>query len=722
MKPEYFAILLASASASGLALADHAPLELPSTTITGTEAQSSGLNLDQPISTGSRLGLTPRENPASVSVADSVKIERIGARDFQEIANSLPGVNAAAPPGHGGNVAYRGFNGSQVNQLFNGISLQYNSANRPVDSWIYDRVELIGGPSSFAHGSGSVGGTLNYVTKLANRGANASEARLRYARFDRHELAVGSNQALNDGPGARHYLRLDASRSASNGYIDRQEREANNLAFSLLSDLTPQLSHTLALEYLEEWEDSPYWGTPTLNPRQGKLRIDRRTRFNNYNVADGRYEQRVRWLRSITEYQLAPGSSLRNTFYHYRGQRDYRNLEVYRYTPDNSAVERSAAYMQRHSQELNGNRLEWLTHSHLGPLPSDWALGADFSRNRQTRFPLSVNALLDSVDPNGFDPGSFDDIPGISRGWNKDRSNRVETRALFAENRLQLRPDLALVSGLRYDHIDLRVINHRTVSATDPARFTRRWDAFTGRLGLVWDLTDQAMLYAQYSTSAEPPGGTLTSASFTQVRDFDLSTGEQWEVGSKLDFLDGRASATIALYRIVRRDFPVADPNNPGSTVPVGQQTSEGIELGASFKLTERLLLEGNLGWVDARFDDFNERSGSNIISRKGKTPSNIPKQVANLRLTQDFNRHWQGGLDARYVSSVYANHANTQWVPSYTLYGAFLRYRFDSGSDLTLRARNLTDEQYARFIHQSNGQYYLGEPRDLELTAHVRF
>ncbi|MGP8847193.1 hypothetical protein ACT01G_27600, partial [Enterobacter hormaechei] len=89
-------------------------------------------------------------------------------------------------------------------------------------------------------------------------------------------------------------VRLDVSRSGGNGYVDRNSRESWNVAFSLLSDLTPDLSHTLALEYQDEQEDSPYWGTPVLNPYAGELKIDKSRRRENYNVADGRYEQRVR--------------------------------------------------------------------------------------------------------------------------------------------------------------------------------------------------------------------------------------------------------------------------------------------------------------------------------------------------------------------------------------------------------------------------------------------
>ncbi|MGU8127963.1 hypothetical protein ACLXAZ_33415, partial [Escherichia coli] len=60
----------------------------------------------------------------------------------------------------------------------------------------------------------------------------------------------------------------------------------------------------------------------------------------------------------------------------------------------------------------------------------------------------------------------------------------------------------------------------------------------------------------QYSTAADPPGGVLTSASFGQVRDYDLSTGDQWELGSKFDFLDGRGSATLAAQYSTAADPP----------------------------------------------------------------------------------------------------------------------------------------------------------------------
>ena len=201
----------------------------------------------------------------------------------------------------------------------------------------------------------------------------------------------------------------------------------------------------------------------------------------------------------------------------------------------------------------------------------------------------------------------------------------------------------------------------------------------------------------------------LTSASFGQVRDYDLSTGDQWELGSKFDFLDGRGSATLAAYRIVRRDFSVADPNNPNLSVPVGQQTSRASRP-PLLRITPKLLAEGNFAWVDAQYDEFTENVGGVAVSRKGQDAAERAgagrQPVADLRLRPGL----AGGVDARYVSSVYANNANTWHVPSYTVYGTFLSYRLDERTRITGRVRNLTDEVYARFV-QSTPLYYVGDP-----------
>ncbi|WP_369990995.1 TonB-dependent receptor [Pseudomonas xanthosomatis] len=710
-------VLMMSATCS-CAWAQSAPVELTATTVDGEREAPSGVQLDTPIETGSRLGLSARQTPASVSVSDRRVIEQRDAKDTQDIINAMTGVNASANPGYGGFVTYRGFTQNQVTQLYNGINLGYSSATRPVDAWVIDRVELLGGPSSFLHGAGAVGGSINYISKLASRDTQTVDARLRYASYDDSEYALGINQALASNPAdARHFARLDFSHNQGDGYIDRNRRKSDTLAFSLLSDLTPALTHTLAIEYQQDREDSPYWGSPILAGRS-TMKIDKSRRFENYNVADGRYEQRVRWLRSMLDYQVSDSTSLHSTLYQYEAQRDYRNLERYRYNGAGDVV-RSGPYLQRHQQSVLGERIELRHDNQLFGLASQWSLGLDWSHMRQSLYPTS-SSWSDTVDPEHFDPGSFDDIPGVNGGLKKQRRHETSNRALFAENRVELTDRLALLTALRYDYLDMQVTNYGPVSATAPAYFERRWEPLSGRAGLTYALTPSASLYVQYSTAADLPAGSLAAATYSNVGLFDLSKGEQWEAGSKFDFLDGRGAGTVAVYRIVRKDFAVADSNNPNQSVQAGQQTSRGIELAGRLQVTPKLLAEANYAYVQARYDAFNEAVNGVSVSRKGNAPVNVPANVGNLWLTYSFTRDWSAGVDARYVDSVYADNANTLKAPAYTLFGAFARYRLDSHTTLTARVRNLTDQVYAKQAY--NTQYYMGAPRTFEVAMDLRF
>lgn len=693
---------------------------LKTVVVKGT-APSTKLAMDEANTTGSRLGLTPRETPASVTVVNRTTIEARGAENTQEILSSVPGVTAASPPGSAGSVFYRGFNASSLTQLFNGITPQYDAISaRPVDSWIYDRVEVIGGPSTYLFGAGAVGGSINYVTKLANRDGDSTEARFKVGSFSTVDAAVGFNRRLGSGEGVKNVVRLDVNGSNTKGFVDGQKRNALNVAASLLTDFTPQLSHTLAVEYQKEAVDRPYWGTPLLNPTEGEGKINPDTRFKNYNSADGIYEQTVQWQRSILAYQLSPQTTIKNTLYHYDALRDYRNVETYKFDAKNAAVIRSNALLQRHDQQLTGDRIELSHKGDIGGMKSDWSAGLDYSKNQQTRFPNSLSATVSTVNPINFTTENFFDVKGMKPGFTPDRTNKVATTALFLENRTYLAKPLSLVTGLRHDRIKLEGINHLAASATNPAYFSNTYTPTTGRIGLVYDITPTASAYVQYSTAADPPAGILTTASFAQVRDFDLTKGRQFEIGSKFDYLDGRGSATVAAYKIKRKNLAIADQNNPGTTIPVGQQSSSGVEIATSVKVVPNFLVSANLAYTDAQYDDFIENVSGKAVSRVGNTPGNVPKVVSNLWLTWDVSAKLQVGLDARYVAKRFGNTANTIWDPAYTLLGASVQYQFTPQTRLTFRAKNLTDKVYAASV--GTGSFYLGAPRSFDLTLQHAF
>lgn len=690
---------------------------LPQVDVTDSGSTPNGrLNLDTPAETGSRLGLTVRETPASVTVVNRATIDARGAQDTQEILRAVPGITAHNAPGSIG-VSYRGFGSGSLSQMFNGINVQYSIAARPVDSWIYDRVEVIGGPSSFLFGAGAVGGSINYITKLAERN-DFSEVQVRAGTQGLKEGSFGLNRRIaGDGGAGSHYLRLDVNHRDADSWTDGTGTRSTQLATSLLSDFGGGFTHTLAYEYQKEQVDRPYWGTPVLNPASGTLRVDPGIRFKNYNSADGIYAQEVQWLRSIAELRLSDALEFKNTFYAYDALRDYRNVETYRYNATNTAVVRSGALLQRHDQRVVGDRIEGLYKGQLAGHRSDWSFGLDVSQNKQTRFPNSLSATVSTVNPYDFTTETFFQVPGMRPGFNPDRDNKVTTTAVYLENRTALVPALNLVTALRHERIDLDLTNRRAVTAAAPASYSRSYNPTTGRIGLVWDVAPGANLYAQYATAADPPSGILSTASFADVmNNSDLTTGRQFEIGSKLDFWQGKGTATVAVYDITRKNISTQDPNNSALTVLVGEQSARGVELAVGLQPTSQWALQGNITYVDAQYEKY--RQGG--VSLAGKTPTNTPSTVANLWVSYAFTPAVQASVGLRHVGKVYADAANTMTWPAYTLLDLGVSWKVNKSVTLIGRVRNATDKLYAASISSTSA--YLGAPRTADITLRAAF
>jgi iron complex outermembrane receptor protein len=690
---------------------DTATLERVS--VTGTAS-----GLAAPAGSSSRLGLTLQQTPASVTVIDREALEARGAASTQDLLKGVPGVVFADPPGSAGSVFYRGFGASSLAQLYNGISVQYDAiAARPVDSWIVERLEAIGGPSSFLNGSGAVGGTLNVITKVADTSGDLT--RLYTALGDRAQLAGSWQRSLGS-----QVLRVELNRSEGALWTQGRDRSAWQASASWRAPLAAGLVHTLALERQHEKVLQPYWGTPMLRAADGsvsgRLAFDPGTFGVNYNVVDGRYQQDVDWARSVLEWSASAATRVTHTLYHYDALRDYDNVEVYTFKAANTAVERSSALLQRHDQQVTGSRLEASHATTIAGLRSDFSAGWDWSFNQQTRFPLSVAGPFDTTSPYTPADRFFLQTPGITRSYTPGATNLLRSFALFLENRTVLGGGWSVVSALRADRIGLDVRNHRAVTATNPALFSTRFSPVTGRLGLVKDLSSDWQVYAQASTAADPPSGVLATAGFSALRNFDLTRGRQLEVGSKWGFDQGRGWATVAVYDIVRKNLSITDPNDRTQVIPVGAQSSRGVELNTRWRPSAAWTVAAQASYTQAQFDTFVETVGTTTVSRAGKRPANVPALVLGASADWRATEALTIGADWRHVGKRYANTANTVWDDSYSLLGLNLTLRITPQITARLRVDNLTDARYVASL--STSLPYLGAPRSVSGALDWRF
>jgi len=722
------------------------------------------LQLDVKDTTASRLGLTPRETPSSITVIDNATIRQRGADTTQQALSQAPGVIVSSQPGSAGTVCMRGFCGAQITQLFNGISVQYDViAARPLDVWLTDRIEVLGGPASFLWGQGAVGGAINYVSKVAGRDKKGHEIYSDGGSWGNRRADYSYYGQIGDTP---NWIQLAGAYRGTNGWMERTPANSGAGSLSWLTELSPQISNTVAVEFQSEERDA-YWGTPLLNPRFGNLifaegspllpvhqgTYDPGIRFKNYNAKNPIFDQQVLWVRDISEYRLNDATQFKNTFYFYRADRQYENVEVYRYNAANQAlggltwgpnmlINRSDALYTRHIQSLVGNRTEATHQDNILGFPTKFSAGVDVSWNDQTRNPSTLGGpRVNTVFPYLFDPLQYNQIVypdgRTETGAVGGARNHLNTIALFAENRTELLPKLNLVTGIRWEDISVARTNYRLPvlpSAAnpygDPAFFTKGWQPLTWRAALMYDLRKDINLYVTYSTAADPAAGIVLTNNAGSIRNFDLTTGWQVESGTKFDFMDGRGSMTVAGYFIERKNLTTRDPANPQNQIPVGQQSSNGVEINGGIQVTPELSLQGNLAWTNAKFDKFVDPVtvfGRNIgISRAGNRPTNVPRWVANGFINWKFLPGWDWYFSGRFVSDRFADTANSVRVPAYTTFDTAVSWTVKPEPRLpdvtfTARLKNIANAQWIEWATPTP-MFIIGQPRTFEMAVSTKF
>ena len=90
-------------------------------TITGSA--ENGAIFGQSSQTGSRLGLTLRETPASIELISQEAMQQRGARTLEEALRGAAGLTVGGNPASPGIASTRGFTGGFITYLFDGVRI-----------------------------------------------------------------------------------------------------------------------------------------------------------------------------------------------------------------------------------------------------------------------------------------------------------------------------------------------------------------------------------------------------------------------------------------------------------------------------------------------------------------------------------------------------------------------------------------------------------------------
>lgn len=702
------------------------PLDAQSTVTAGDEdilivGQNSRDALTEPNTTASRLGLTPLETPATITVIDGATIRARGDMSVVDAESRAPGISNAGNPGNGGTaLAARGFNGQgSVLQLIDGVRLfpAAGTITFPTDPWMVERIDILSGPASVLYGQGALGGAVNVLMRKPDTQRTQVEGELGHGSQDSFHVAAGAGGPATE----RLSYRIDGSYRRSDGYVDRGRSRSYAVSGTLRWAPTDTLVFTARDDYGDQ-KPMRYFGTPLIDGR-----LVHGIRERNYNTRDGVIRYRDNRTSLQVDWAANDALTISNQAYRLTSRRSWLNLESYCWIAADGACPNGSGNVGTPGRILRTD-MTGIVHDQTqwgdqGSVTLKTGIAEGVGNALVVGFDVNLIKLtyshnfgsapqISEVDPLAFDPGRIIDTQGIAPRY-RTRTNEY---AVFAEDRLTLGRHVSIVAGLRYERDTIRrwSIDYPGGVATETFALAKHLHNATWRVGSVYQPTSTVSLYAQYATGVDPLG-TLTTYSTGQVQ-FSNAVGDQVEVGAKAVFLDGRGTATLAAYRIVKkRLLAQLTPSSP--IEQVGQRSARGIEAAVSLDLPYGIGIDANGSVLDATFDDF--LSGGTRFD--GNTPPDVPETLANLWLRWNATRALQARVGLRHVGRRYADNANRFRVPGYTTLDATLSYAVTPHLAVDIHAYNLIDRDYAISTY-NNQQWVLGRPRSVDVSLRAIF
>ena len=451
--------------------------------------------------------MTPLETPASVEIIPGVTIqERRQTSVSQAVTQNATGFTSSASPGNGDTgLATRGFNGhGSVMQLYDGTRLYVGAGTVtfPFDTWSAERIEVLRGPASVLYGEGAIGGVINVVPKKPTE-YFTNEALVAIGTDATRRFGVGSGGPISD----QLAYRIDASGVQSDGWMDNEHGEFSSLALSGAVSYKPIKDLKLTVSHDQAYRAPvSYWGTPLINGV-----IPDSIRFKSFNVQDNHTNFVDSWTQLKTEWTPTKWFSLNNIAYRLATDRHWHNVETYDFQesgPNAGKVRRTSYTEVDHDQEQYGNRMDATLRANLGGgVKNELVVGFDV--NRITFLSTSNSGAMPVpefyVDPYNPEPGWFKSNPP---GMGPRTSTVTRQYSLFAEDRLELSKELALVAGIRLDKPALDRWDCSPAAMCARNSRIRPW-----RVGAVFTPIKDLAFYGQYSTGVDPMSAVRSSLS-----------------------------------------------------------------------------------------------------------------------------------------------------------------------------------------------------------------
>ncbi|BBD64366.1 ferrichrome iron receptor [Nostoc commune NIES-4072] len=649
--------------------------------------------------TGTKTDTPLRDIPQSIQVVPQEVLRDQQVTRIEDAVRNVPGVNQNFNFGPLTTYTIRGFEATATNFLRDGLLDPVAGEVSELSS--IERVEVLKGPASVLFGLGNPGGSINLISKRPLSepfyGIDATVGTYSYYRG-----AIDLSGPLDDSKTALY--RLNVAYRNSDSFVDFFNGESLNISPVISVDIGERTNLILEGEYIKT-RDSYASGVPVIGSVLSNP-IGEVSRNRNFGEPSDEFEQTITRLGYQLEHKFNDNWSLRNAFRFV--SRDYSDQLTLpgRLDADNRTFNRvDREYeLENTNYTLTTNLVGKFS---TGSIQHQLLFGVDFN-SLENLSPIYAEREANPIDI--FDPiyGQAK-IPGAAIVFESSDRSLTNSWGIYVQDQVTLSEGLKLLLGVRFDTFDRKYtdfINNTESSASD--------SAFSPRFGIVYQPIPAISLYASYTSSFTPPGGTFF---FSVDSSLQPERGNQYEIGVKADLSD-RLSATLAFFDLTRTNVSTADPDRSGFFIQVGEQNSQGIELNIAGEILPGWNVYAGYAYIDAHTtEDINPEF-------VGKRLPNTADHSFNLWTSYEIQQGELQGLGAGFGLFFVGDRAgdlpNTYDVPSYVRTDAAIFYNRDKFR-VALNFKNLFDINYFESALNSNRVYY-GQPFTLQGTVSWQF
>ena len=660
-------------------------LVLVTTSILADEKPESSITLDTITVTAQKRPEDLAKVPVSVNVVSGEKIEDLGMRRLEDLSGSVPNltisegssINVIFIRGVGSerNLGYEQSVGMFVDGVYAGRGRQFSAPFLDVE-----RVEVLKGPQGILFGKNSTAGAISIVSAKPGYEVEAKASTLYAPDHGEHFFEGVLSGPLFADLSARLAVRV----SSLDGYLDNsvlnaEEPETDEQAYRLTLQWDPldAIQVTLKHEYsrlningktsqvIEAGEFGPVFSS--MDPGFDDNFNETRSSAGVRDSFAPEYTDTAAHNTALTiNYDIA-GHMLTSItgFSHY----DYDELFDFDFSALSFFASQTEQKFHQISQEFRlsspiaqtSSWVPWDIEAFdyiVGFYYHHQDLNSSETVNVDTRVLTNLGVRLPS-----FAGSQVNRIQQDTSNW-----------AVFGQVTWHLHENLRLAAGLRYTQ-EKKTINKdfsiadlgtQTVnSALEPSfalfdvhphRFdtSRSESHLTPMVNLQWDVTEQDLLYFNFSTAAKGGGfdygatsGRLTNFEFNDER----TTG--FEIGAKTHWFDKAVALDIALFRTEFEDLQITTFDGFAGFV-VGNaaaSTTQGVEINSRWKAAEGLIFSASAAYLDAHYDNFKNAactSGQTVAFRASGATGQCVQDLSGKR--PRYAPEWTANLNAQYV------------------------------------------------------------------------